>query len=78
MGVKRQIDLARTLDTEDSTINYNMACLFALIGDQDNALDRLEQSVIGGMAHKSWMENDSDLDSLRGLPRFIAFVEAMD
>jgi adenylate cyclase len=77
-GVKRQINLARTLDTEDSTIKYNMACLFALIGDQDNALDCLEQSVIGGMTHKSWIENDSDLESLRGHPRFIAFIEAMD
>jgi len=66
------------MDSEDNTLDYNLACLFALIGDQDNALDCLEQSVIGGMTHKSWIENDSDLESLRGHPRFIAFIEAMD
>jgi adenylate cyclase len=77
-GVERQMKLARTLDHEDSTVNYNMACLFALIGDQDSAGDCLEHSLLAEHAGlKSWVENDSDLDSLRDHPKFIALVEAM-
>ena len=77
-GVKRQISLTRTMDSEDNTVNYNMACLFALIGDQDDALDCLEHSLGAGMNLKSWVENDSDLSSLRDHPRYIALVEGMD
>lgn len=77
-SVKRQIHLAQSLDPEDNTINYNMACLFALIGEQDNALDCLEKSLRTGITQKSWIENDSDLRSLHGHPRFIALIEATD
>ena len=73
------MQLAQSLDHEDSTVNYNMACLFALIVDQDSALDCLEHSLLAEQAGlKSWVENDSDLESLRGHPRFTALVEAME
>jgi adenylate cyclase len=76
-GVKLQTSLAQALDSEENSNHYNLACLFALIGDQDSALDRLEHGVQIGEYNKEWIEKDSDLDRLREHPRFITLFEAM-
>lgn len=64
--------LARAIETHpDDAMNlYNVACVYAHIGEPDNALDALEKSVGKGMAELDWMQNDSDLDNLRDHPRF--------
>jgi adenylate cyclase len=77
-GAKQQTKLAQALDPEENSIHYNLACLFALIGDQDSALDRLEHCVQIGEYNKAWVENDSDFDTLRGHPRFITLFDAME
>lgn len=76
-GAKRQLRLARSLRSNDNLINYNMACLYSLMGDQHNALDYLEKSILDGMNNRSWLETDSDLAPLHGHPRFVAILEAM-
>ena len=43
----------------------------------DRAMDLLERAVLPGMANRVWLEHDSDLDSLRELPRFRAFVATL-
>ncbi|HEU5171015.1 MAG TPA: protein kinase [Gemmatimonadales bacterium] len=65
---------ALALDPEDTSILYNVACVYALGGDADRALDCLEQTARLGMRNRAWIENDSDLDSLRGQPRFQALL----
>jgi serine/threonine protein kinase/Flp pilus assembly protein TadD len=66
----RWLERARAVDPEDSAVLYNVGCVYALLGEADHALECLELAVVHGYGHKEWMANDSDLDSLRQLPRF--------
>jgi len=77
-GAKQQAEMAKALDPDENSIHYNLACLYALIGDQDSALDRLEHCFRVGEYNKAWIENDSDWDTLREHPRFIALFEVME
>jgi len=74
---KQWADRALALDPEDSSVLYNLACVYALQNETDRALDCLEKSVASGMGHKEWIEHDSDLDSLRSHPRFQALLQKL-
>ncbi|HVP12030.1 MAG TPA: hypothetical protein VMV94_12685 [Phycisphaerae bacterium] len=55
--------------------NYNVACAYSLLGEKDKAFQHLfraaEQGVSGvGQDVLSLMKTDTDLDNLRGDPRF--------
>jgi len=65
---------AYAIDPEDSGVLYNVACVYAFLGRTDDAIACLEKSVRNGFGHREWLENDSDLDSLRGDPRFKALL----
>jgi serine/threonine protein kinase/Flp pilus assembly protein TadD len=65
------------IDPEDSGMLYNIACAYSLLGMSDEALSSLETAVDKGFGHKEWIEHDSDLDSIRGTPRFQAIAQAM-
>ena len=59
----------------DSIIQYNGACFFSLAGDVDHALDCLENCLIKvGNISKEWLIHDSDMDNLRGHPRYEAII----
>ncbi len=68
---------ALALDPEDSGMLYNAACFFAVQGERDEALDCLEKAVQMGFGLRGWIENDADLVSLRGDPRFQALLKGM-
>jgi serine/threonine protein kinase/Flp pilus assembly protein TadD len=68
---------ARALEPEDSGVLYNIACVYALLGETDEALDFLEKAIQNGFGHREWIEFDSDLDSLRTHPRFQALMSRM-
>jgi adenylate cyclase len=55
---------------EEPIIYYNSACTFAVLGESDRALDLLERAVTLGWGDREWIQNDSDLASLHGNPRF--------
>jgi adenylate cyclase len=56
-------------------ILYNGACFFALKGDVDKALDALQQCLFKvGVINRSWLDQDSDLDNIRGHPRFSEII----
>ena len=65
---------ARRIDPDDSGILYNVACLFALEGQREEALSCLEQAFHGGFGGRDWIAHDPDLESLRGDPRFQALL----
>jgi serine/threonine protein kinase/Tfp pilus assembly protein PilF len=71
------LERALAVEPEDSAVLYNVGCVYALIGEQDKALDCLEKAVFHGYGHKEWIRFDSDLDSLRELPRFQKLLEAV-
>ncbi len=66
---------ALSLDPEDSGVLYNVACVYSLEGKTDEALTCLDKAVRNGFGHREWLENDSDLDPLRGDSRFEALLK---
>jgi tetratricopeptide (TPR) repeat protein len=68
---------ALAVDPEDPLLLYNVACTYAVLGRTEEALKTLAQSVSNGWGDRSWLEHDSDLDSIRGEPRYQALVQAM-
>jgi hypothetical protein len=49
---------------------YNIACCEALLGNTDSALAYLSKAIISGYKNVQHMDQDKDLDSLRGLEAF--------
>ena len=68
---------ALALDPEDSGVLYNVACVYAMGGRTEDALTCIEKAVQNGFGHRAWLENDSDLDSLRNEPRFKAVMQKL-
>ncbi len=68
---------AYAIDSTDSGVLYNVACVYALGGMTDKALDCLDKAVENGFGHREWLEHDSDLDSLREHPRFEALRQKL-
>jgi len=68
---------ALAADPEDSGLLYNTACFFAVQGERAEALDCLEKAVNLGFGLRGWVENDADLISLHGDPRFEAVLQRL-
>jgi adenylate cyclase len=67
---------ATAIDPDDILTQYNVACVYAKLGDFDRAFDLLER-LLPHANHetKSWIKVDSDFDSLRSLPRYQNVLE---
>ena len=68
---------ALAVDPEDTVKLYNIACLYAKLGETEDALSCLERAVQGGFGLKGWVENDPDLIPLRGHPRFQTLLSSI-
>lgn len=53
---------------------YNVACVYAILGERDRALDELARALRMGRGNLGWIANDPDLDVLRSDPRFDALL----
>lgn len=53
---------------------YNLACAQALKGNKDESLKWLEKALNARFAEQQTLQTDTDLDSLRGDPRFAALT----
>jgi serine/threonine protein kinase/Flp pilus assembly protein TadD len=74
---KKAIEWARRaldLDPEETSILYNVACVYSLLGRTDDAIGCLEKVMKHGTFYKNWAAKDSDLDALRSDPRFQALL----
>ena len=60
---------------QSSTAYYNLACSYALLGRNQEAIDSLEQAVKLGYDDGDFMLQDEDLASLREEKRFRALLE---
>jgi serine/threonine protein kinase/Flp pilus assembly protein TadD len=69
---------ALAINAGDATVLYNVACIYATSGETEEAIALLERSVAAGFGHWSWIENDSDFESLRGHPRYQALLAGKD
>jgi serine/threonine protein kinase/Flp pilus assembly protein TadD len=71
---------ALSVDPEDPMVLYNVSCCYSLLGLTDQAINCLEKVMAqssSGSLHKVWAEQDSDLDALRGNPRFQALLKSL-
>lgn len=66
------IEQAHEKAPTDSLVMYNLACMNALLGHKDKALDWLAKSVEAGYYSPGKIADDGDLDSLRDDPRYAA------
>jgi Flp pilus assembly protein TadD len=73
LATKTAMDLAET-PMEHGMVLYNLACFVCLTGDNDTALDYLQQSFEKDDRIKDWAKSDSDLDELRSDSRFIEMM----
>ena len=65
---------ALDMDPDDPSVLYNIACAFALEGQAREAVSTLQKAIDNGFGHWSWIEHDSDLDSLRSNADFLALL----
>src|SRR6476660_5388583 len=72
---KQWTQQAITLVPNDPLILYNAACNWALLGEDDRALDGLERALEAGVAVADWIQHDPDFGSLRSHPRFQTIVK---
>jgi non-specific serine/threonine protein kinase len=74
---ERAYDWARralAIEPEETSILYNVACVYALLGRTEDAISCLGKMMEHGTFYKNWAAKDSDLDSLRSDPRFQALL----
>ena len=64
-------------DPRDEGSWYNLACVYALSGEREKALDAFESSVAAGWDDPEHPMNDGDLESIRSEPRFLAAIDSV-
>jgi adenylate cyclase len=73
---KEWVSRALAIDPDDILTQYNVACVYSLLGDIEPAFDLLER-LLPHANHetKTWIKHDSDFDPLRGHPRYQKVLE---
>ncbi|HEY1562410.1 MAG TPA: TIR domain-containing protein [Caulobacteraceae bacterium] len=70
---------ALLLDPDNTNLRYNLACAMVLAGQTEVALKRLgEVLASAGREMVSWAQIDTDLDPLRGDPRYAEMLAAAE
>ncbi len=57
---------------------YNVGCIFSMAGELERAIETMECALEAGLTLKGWYQHDSNLDPLRGMPRFQALLERLE
>jgi hypothetical protein len=57
-------------ETDAPVVHYQLACVEALDGNRERALDELAIAVEGGERFREYARTDEDLDAIRDDPRF--------
>jgi adenylate cyclase len=65
---------ALDIDPDDAGVRYNVACLYSLEEQTEEAIRCLERAVEAGFGNRDWIEQDPDLNPLREYPRFQELV----
>jgi TolB-like protein/thioredoxin-like negative regulator of GroEL len=69
---------ALRLDPEDAGVRYNAACLYAVAGKADRAMECLTAAADIGFGNPDWLARDPDLTNLRELPEFQTLMARME
>jgi adenylate cyclase len=68
---------ALAMRPDDPMVLYNVGCIYSLLGCAGDALSALEKAVERGQRQKGWYEHDSNLDAVRGDPRFQRLLDQL-
>ncbi|MDQ3314868.1 MAG: tetratricopeptide repeat protein [Verrucomicrobiota bacterium] len=70
---------ALAIDPDDILTLYNVACVYALLGEIDPAIDLLER-LLPHANHetKAWVKHDSDLGAIRTHPRYRNLLDLIE
>jgi len=66
---------AKAKGTPAFIVDFNIACVYASMGQTEKAFDNLNAAVKGGFAQPEQMSSDADLQSLHSDARFTGLVE---
>jgi Predicted integral membrane protein len=71
---------ALSIDPDDVLTQYNVACVYSLLGDIEPAFDLLDRLLpnAGHELKHGWIKHDSDLDPLRNHPRYQKILEVIE
>lgn len=70
-------DRALSMDPEEPSVLYNVACNYSLLNETEKALDCIEKAFDKGFGHREWMEYDPDFASIKNHPRFKALMRGL-
>jgi tetratricopeptide (TPR) repeat protein len=76
LGLEVDLLLAK-LKPNNQTVNYNLACSYALTGQKEEAFLALEKAIHCGYDDLEHLCKDKDLDNLKTDPRFKKLAEAL-
>jgi len=74
---KQWNERAMSLAPNDDAILYNASCVFAVLGEEDQALAGLQRAIEAGLAGGDWVSHDPDWARLRDNPRFQTLVQRL-
>jgi len=74
---KQWNERAMSLAPDDDAILYNASCVFAVLGEEDQALAGLQRAIEAGLAGGDWVSHDPDWERLRDHPRFQTLVQRL-
>ncbi len=69
---------ALAMSPDDPMLLYNVGCIFSMLGCVEEAVTCLEKAKSLGVGQRGWYQNDSNLDPLRGHPRFQALLAQLE
>jgi adenylate cyclase len=74
---KQWNERAVSLAPDDDAILYNASCVFAVLGEEDEALAGLQRAIEAGLAGGDWVSHDPDWERLRDHPRFQTLMQRL-
>ncbi len=63
------------LSGDDPLMLYNVACVYAQLGDVPEAVGSLRAAIAAGHSNFDWVKHDSDLDPIREDPEYIELMK---
>ncbi len=64
-----------SLDPQNATHHYNLACSLALKGYKTEAVETLRRAIGLGYTDFAWLTKDPDLKPLRGFPPYVELLD---